>query len=72
MWHPDGVSDGGAAAPMHSHFLYLVLFAGAVGAVLGAMLRSEPLEAVRLGAWITGALVGTALVIAWLMYFISA
>lgn len=70
-WRPGDVSNGGAWAAMHSHFLYLVLFAGAVGAVLGAMLRSEPREAVRLGAWIAGALVGAALLIAWLMYFVS-
>ena len=57
---------------MHSHFLYLVLFAGSVGAVLGAMLRSDPRQAVGLALRITGGLVGTALVIAWLMYFISS
>ncbi len=57
---------------MHSHFLYLFLFAGSVGAVLGAMLRSDPRQAVGLALWITGGLVGTALVIAWLMYFISS
>ena len=56
---------------MHSHFLYLVLFAASVGAVLGAMLRSDPRQAVKLAVSITGGLVGTALVIAWLMYFIS-
>jgi|TARA_B100002003_G_C13695282_1_gene350103 hypothetical protein len=56
---------------MHSHFLYLVLFAASVGAVLGAMLRSDPRQAVRLAMWITGGLVGTAVVIAWLMYFVS-
>lgn len=57
---------------MHSHFLYLVAFAGAVGVVLGAMLRSDPRNAARLALWITGGLVGAALVIAWLMYFISS
>ena len=56
---------------MHSHFLYLVLFAASVGVVLGAMLRGDPRQAARLALWITGGLVGTALVIAWLMYFIS-
>ena len=57
---------------MHSHFLYLALFAGSVGAVLGAMLRSDPRQAVRLALWITGGLVGTALAIAWLMYFVAS
>jgi hypothetical protein len=56
---------------VHSHFFYLVVFALAVGIVLGAMLRSEPREAVRLALWITGGLVGAAVMIAWLMYFIS-
>lgn len=56
---------------MHSHSLYMVLFAAAVGAVLGAMLRSEVLQAARLAMWITLGLVGTALALAWVMYFIS-
>ena len=56
---------------MHSHFLYLVIFAGAVGVVLGAMLRSDRLEAAKLALWITLGLVGAALVLAWVMYFIS-
>jgi hypothetical protein len=56
---------------MHSHFLYMVLFAAAVGVVLGAMLRNDPREAARLALVITASLVGAALVIAWLMYFVS-
>ena len=56
---------------MHSHFLYLVLFAASVGIVLGAMLRSDAREAARLALQITGGLVGTALTIAWVMYFIA-
>ena len=56
---------------MHSHFFYMVLFAAAVGAVLGAMLRDEARQAARLAMWITLSLVGTALVLAWAMYFIS-
>ena len=56
---------------MHSHFLYLIVFAVAVGVVLGAMLRSDTRQAARLAAWITLGLVGTALLIAWLMYFIA-
>jgi len=56
---------------VHSHFLYMVLFAAAVGTVLGAMLRSEVLQAARLAMWITMGLVGTALALAWAMYFIS-
>lgn len=56
---------------MHSHFLYLVLFAASVGLVLGAMLRSDPRQAVRLALWIATSLVGAALAIAWVMYFVS-
>jgi len=57
---------------VHSHFLYLVIFAAAVGIVLGAMLRSDRRQAARLALWITLGLVGTALVLAWVMYFISS
>lgn len=56
---------------MNSHFLYLCLFAAAVGIVLGAMLRSDARHAVRLGIWIALGLVGTALVLAWAMYLLS-
>jgi hypothetical protein len=56
---------------VHSHFLYLCLFALAVGAVLGAMLRSERREAIQLALWIALGLVGTAVALAWLMYLIS-
>jgi hypothetical protein len=47
------------------------LFALAVGAVLGAMLRSDRREAIRLAIFISLGLVGTAVVLAWIMYFIS-
>jgi len=57
---------------MHSHFLYMTLFAGAVGVVLGAMLRSGTRQAARLAMWITLGLVGTALLMAWVMYFVSS
>ena len=56
---------------MHSHFFYLVIFAGAVGVVLGAMLRSEVRQAARLAVSIALGLVGTALVLAWLMFLLS-
>ena len=56
---------------VHSHFLYMVLFAAAVGAVLGAMLRSDVRQAARLAMWITLGLVATGLVLAWVMYFVS-
>jgi hypothetical protein len=57
---------------MHSHFLYLVLFAAAVGMVLGAMLRADARQAARLALWIAGGLVGSALALAWLMYLVAS
>ena len=57
---------------MHSHFFYLVVFAAAVGIVLGAMLRGDPRQAAKLAVWVAGGLVGTAMVLAWLMYFIAS
>ena len=56
---------------MQSHFLYLCFFSIAVGTVLGAMLRSDRREAIRLGVWIALGLVGTAVALAWVMYFLS-
>jgi|TARA_B100000959_G_C14932749_1_gene604388 FtsH-binding integral membrane protein len=49
----------------------MVVFAAAVGVVLGAMLRRELGEAVWLAMWITLGMVGTALLLAWAMYFVS-
>ncbi len=57
---------------MHSHFFYLVVFAAAVGIVLGAMLRGDPRQAAKLALWVSGGLVGTAMVLAWLLYFIAS
>jgi len=56
---------------VHSHLLYIVVFAAAVGVVLGAMLRRDVGEAVGLAMWITLGMVGTALILAWAMYFVS-
>lgn len=56
---------------MHSHLLYIVVFAAAVGVVLGAMLRRDVGEAAGLAMWITLGMVGTALILAWAMYFVS-
>lgn len=54
-----------------SHFLYLSLFAAAVGIVLGAMLRADRRGAARLALWIALGLVGTAVVLAWAMYLLE-
>ena len=56
---------------MHSHLLYIVVFAAEVGVVLGAMLRRCVGEAAGRGMWITLGMVGTALILAWAMYFVS-
>ena len=56
---------------MHSHLLYIVVFAAEVGVVLGAMLRRDVGEAAGLAMWITLGMVGTALILAWAMYFVS-
>lgn len=55
-----------------SHFLYLCLFASAVGIVLGAILRGDRREAGRLAVWIALGLVGTALALAWAMYLLES
>lgn len=57
---------------MVSHFLYLCLFAAAVGIVLGAMLRQGFGEAARLAMWITLGLVGGAVALAWAMYLFAS
>ena len=54
------------------HFLLLVLFAGAVGGVLGAMMREERREAVALAVWIAGGMVAVAVVVAWVLYLLAA
>ena len=52
------------------HFFFLCIFCLAVGAILGAMLRNEMWAAMRLGLWIASAMIGIAMVIAWVMYFL--
>lgn len=54
------------------HFVFLCVFCGAVGIVLGAMLRTDLKAALRLAAGIGGSMVAVALVIAWLMYLLVA
>ena len=53
---------------MTDHFLLLVLFAFCVSVVFATLLRDEPRQQVRLGAWMFGGFVGAALVLGWLMY----
>lgn len=53
-----------------THFLFLLAFCAAVGAVLGAMLRRDPREAARLALWIALGMIGVGLAISWVMYFL--
>lgn len=55
-----------------THFLLLVLFAAAVGGVLGAMLRTDVREAVLLGASIAGGMIVIAVLVAWVLYLLPA
>ena len=55
---------------MNGHFLYLCLFATAVGAVLGALLRARPWDALVLSVWITIGMIGSGLALSWLMYLV--
>ena len=53
-----------------SHLLLMALFAGCVGAVGGVLLKDTPRLQARAAAEIFGSLVGAALVLAWILYFL--
>lgn len=53
-----------------THFLLLLVFAVAVGGVLGAMLRAERREALVLAAWIAGGMVAAAVLVAWALHLL--
>lgn len=53
-----------------THFLFLSVFAAAVGIVLGAMMRRDPREAAKLGLWIALGMIGVALGISWVLYLL--
>ena len=55
---------------MSSHLLYLCIFSGAVGVVLGAILRRNAREALVLGIWIAVGMILAAIGIGWAMYLI--
>lgn len=55
---------------MTSHLGVMILFAFAVSAVFGALLRDDAGEQVRVGARIFVALVGGAYVAGWLMHLL--
>jgi hypothetical protein len=51
-----------------THFGLLVLFAFFVSVVFAALLRDQPREQLRTGAYLFGGFVGAALLLGWLMY----
>jgi hypothetical protein len=55
---------------LHSHILIMAVFAVCVGAVAGVLLKDEVREQVRTGGAIAGGLVGMAIVVGWLLYFL--
>jgi len=57
---------------MTSHLAIMALFAGAVAVVFAVLLREDGNEQLRLGGRIFGGLMGGALVVGWVMYFMAA
>jgi heme/copper-type cytochrome/quinol oxidase subunit 4 len=53
---------------MRSHFLLLLLFALFVSLVFAVLMRDNPREQLRMGAYLFGGFVAAALVLGWLMY----
>lgn len=53
-----------------SHALLMTLFAACVSVVGGVLLKDTPQEQARSAAGIFGSLVGAALVLGWVLYFL--
>jgi hypothetical protein len=53
-----------------SHVLLMALFAACVAAVGGVLLKDTPREQARTAAGIFGSLVGAALALGWVLYFL--
>ena len=53
---------------MRSHFLHLLLYSSLVSTYFAVLMRDTPRERIRLGAKIWLAMVGGALVLAYLMF----
>jgi hypothetical protein len=53
---------------LQSHFVLLLLFSLFVALVFAALMRDEPREQLRFGAFMFVTLVVSALVLGWLMY----
>jgi predicted membrane protein len=54
-----------------SHFTAVLLFALCTGVVFGITMRDTPKRMVRYGAGTFGVLVGAAVVLSWLMFFLA-
>lgn len=54
----------------HSHILIMAVFAICVGSVAGVLLKDEVREQLRTGGAVAGGLVGAAIVVGWLLYFL--
>lgn len=53
---------------MTSHFLLLVLFAFLVSVVFAVLMRDDPRDQLRTGAYMFAGFVAVAFVLGWLMY----
>ena len=53
-----------------SHLLLMALFAGCVAVIGGVLLKDGPRQQARSAAEIFGSLVGAALVLGWILYFL--
>jgi uncharacterized membrane protein YeaQ/YmgE (transglycosylase-associated protein family) len=53
-----------------SHLLLMALFAGCVALVGGVLLKETPRQQARTAAEIFGSLIGAALVLGWVLYFL--
>jgi len=53
-----------------SHFLILCAFSVLVGAFFGVLTRDTAGEALKIGALLTGLMIGVSLIIAYVMFFL--
>lgn len=53
---------------MTSHLLWLVVFAFLVSLVFAVLLRDDPREQLRTGAFMFGGFISAAILLGWLMY----
>ncbi len=53
---------------MTSHFALILIFSVLVSVVFAMLMRDEPREQLRMGAYLFFGFVGSAIVLGWLMY----